>query len=64
MRFAAEPPLTSTPAVPSGIPSQLRNQSITSNSIWVPAGESIHAQGVTLAAAAISSATAAGQVVK
>jgi len=64
VRFAADPPLTSTPAVPSGIPSQPRNQSMTSSSIWVVAGASIHAQGDMLAAAAISSASAAGQVVK
>jgi hypothetical protein len=64
VRFAAEPPLTSTPAAPAGIPSQVRNQSMTSSSIWVAAGDSIHAQGDTLAAVAISSATAAGQVVK
>jgi len=64
VRFAADPPLTSTPAVPSGIPSQLRNQSITSSSIWVAAGDSIHAQGDKFAALAISSATAAGQLVK
>ena len=50
--------------MPSGIPSQLRNQSMTSSSIWVAAGDSIHTQGDTLAAVAISSATAAGQVVK
>ena len=48
----------------SGIPSQPRNQSMTSSSIWVAAGDSIHAQGDTLIAAAISSASAAGQVVK
>src|SRR5205809_8005333 len=64
VRFAADPPLTSRPAVPSGIPSQLRNQSIISSSIWVAAGDSLHTQGDTLAAVAISSATAAGQVVK
>jgi hypothetical protein len=37
---------------------------MTSSSIWVAAGDSSHAQGDTLAAAAISSASAAGQVVK
>src|SRR5215472_3945210 len=64
VRFAADPPLTSKPAVLAGIPSQLRNQSMTSSSIWVAAGDSIQAQGDTLIAAAISSASAAGQVVK
>ena len=37
---------------------------MTSSSIWVAAGDSIHAQGDMFAAAAISSASAAGQVVE
>ena len=32
VRLAAEPPVTSTPAVPAGRPSHPRNQSITSSS--------------------------------
>ena len=48
----------------AGIPSQVRNQSMTSSSTWVAAADSIHAPQYGLAAAAVSSASAAGQVVK
>lgn len=64
VRLAADPPVTSTPAVAAGRPSQLRNQSITWSSIWVAAADSIQAPQYGLAAAAVSSASAAGQVVK
>ena len=64
VRLAAEPPLSSTPAVPAGRPSQLRNQSMTSSSTWAAPAASIHAPQYGLAAAAVSSASAAGQVVK
>ena len=40
--FAALPPLTSTPAVDSGRPSQSRNQSITVSSTWLGPAASIH----------------------
>ena len=56
--------MTSTPAVPAGSPSQPRNQSMTSSSTWVGPADSIHAPQYGLAAAAVSSASAAGQVVK
>jgi hypothetical protein len=64
VRLAADPPVTSRPAVLSGIPSQVRNQSTTSSSICVAAAASIQAPQYGLAAAAMSSASAAGQVVK
>ena len=64
VRLAAEPPLTSTPAVPAGSPSQPRNQSMTSSSTWAGPADSSHAPQYGLAAAAVSSASAAGQVVK
>ena len=46
------------------MPSQVRNQSMTSSSTWVAPADSIHAPQYGLAAAAVSSASAAGQVVK
>ncbi len=64
VRLAAEPPFTSTPAVPAGRPSQPRNQSMTSSSTCVAPADSSHAPQYRLAAAAVSSASAAGQVVK
>ena len=64
VRLAAEPPLTRTPTAVSGRPSQVRNQSMTSSSIWAAPADSIHAPQYRLAVAAISSASAAGQVVK
>ena len=64
VRLAAEPPVTSTPAAVSGNPSQVRNQSTTSSSICAAPADSIHAPQYGLAAAAASSASAAGQVVK
>jgi hypothetical protein len=43
-RLAAEPPVTSTPAVPVGIPSHVRNRSMTSSSTWVaPAASAVTA---------------------
>jgi hypothetical protein len=62
--LAAEPPVTSTPEVLPGIPSQSRNQSMTWSSTCAGPADSIHAPQYGLAAAAISSASAAGQVVK
>ena len=64
VRLAAEPPVTSRPAVPAGIPSHVRNQSITSSSTWLAPADSIHAPQYGLAEAAINSASAAGHVVK
>jgi len=48
----------------AGIPSQARNQSRTSSSTWAAPADSSHAPQYRLAAAAVSSASAAGQVVK
>ena len=63
VRLAADPPVTRSPAVLAGIPSQVRNQSMTSSSTWAGPAASIHAPQYGLAAAAASSARAAGQVV-
>jgi hypothetical protein len=61
--LAADPPLTSTPAVPSGIPSHIRNQSMTSSSTCAAPADCFHIAQCWLAAAITSSASAAGKMV-
>jgi hypothetical protein len=43
VRFAADPPETSTPAAPAGYPIQSANQRTTSSSTWLGPADSIHA---------------------
>ena len=60
--FAAEPPLTRTPAVDSGNPNQSANHRSTTSSTWLAPAASIQLPQYTFVAAARKSPSADGHV--
>jgi hypothetical protein len=60
--FAADPPLTRTPAAPSGYRIHSRNQSSTTSSSWLGPEPHVHDPASMFIAAAIKSPSAPGNV--